>query len=295
MPKFRVRVVEAVLIVSDASLIDTIQINYAAKSFEKRSQAIGVKWCSRSIDETRYTILSRFHHPIFTEATQPSCVIRYLLLLDCEGRIATMRSPAFLDFREKAFEDVEHLLEALIATGKARQVATSSSESLVSSEHVNIEGRLTSVASFPLNACSEEAVTLDEEWSDPDFQLPLIQHESIDQEHLVLEDLMRTAVRTQETRDVQALQIFFMQHSEHEEAIMRRSGFAAERERNFSAIESHTRDHKNIVNFAESILHNTAEGPDRKLRVQQVTLLCRRIIEHVFTYDILLTGALDVD
>ena len=69
----------------------------------------------------------------------------------------------------------------------------------------------------------------------------------------------------------------------------------AERERNFSAIESHTRDHKNIVNFAESILHNTAEGSDRKLRVQQVTLLCRRIIEHVFTYDILLTGALDVD
>ena len=79
MPKFRVRVVEAVLIVSDASLIDTIQINYAAKAFEKRSQAEGVKWCSRSIDETRYTILSRFHHPIFTEATQPSCVVRYLL------------------------------------------------------------------------------------------------------------------------------------------------------------------------------------------------------------------------
>ena len=123
----------------------------------------------------------------------------------------------------------------------------------------------------------------------------MIQHESIDQEHLVLEDLMRTAVRTQETRDVQALQIFFMQHSEHEEAIMRRSGFAAEREGNFSAIESHTRDHKNIVNFAESILHNTAEGSDRKLRVRQVTLLCRRIIEHVFTYDIVLTGALDVD
>jgi hemerythrin len=225
--------------------------------------------------------------------TQLGC--QGLLLLDCEGRIATMRSPAFLDFREKAFEDVEHLLEALIATGKAQQVATSSSESLVSSEHVNLEGRLTSIASFSLNACSEEAVTLDEEWSDPDFQLPLIQHESIDQEHLVLEDLMRTAVRTQETRDVQALQIFFMQHSEHEEAIMRRSGFAAEREGNFSAIESHTRDHKNIVNFAESILHNTAEGSDRKLRVQQVTLLCRRIIEHVFTYDILLTGALDVD
>ena len=225
--------------------------------------------------------------------TQLGC--QGLLLLDCEGRIATMRSPAFLDFREKAFEDVEHLLEALIATGKAQQVATSSSESLVSSEHVNLEGRLTSVASFPLNACSEEEVTLDEEWSDPDFQLPVIQHESIDQEHLVLEDLMRTAVRTQETRDVQALQIFFMQHSEHEEAIMRRSGFAAEREGNFSAIESHTRDHKNIVNFAESILHNTAEGSDRKLRVRQVTLLCRRIIEHVFTYDILLTGALDTD
>ena len=190
---------------------------------------------------------------------------------------------------------MEHLLEPLIAAGKARQVATSSSESLVSSEHVNIEGQLTSVASFSLNACSEEAVTLDEEWSDPDFQLPSIQHESIDQEHLVLEDLMRTAVRTQEIRDVQALKISFVQHSVHEEAIMRRSDFTVGEDSNFSAIESHIRDHKNIVNFAESILHNTAEGSDRKLRVPQVTLLCRRIIEHVFTYDILLTGALDVD
>jgi len=59
-----------------------------------------------------------------------------LLLLDCEGRIATTRSPTFLDFREKAFEGVEHLLEPLIAAGKAQQVATSfvtsSSENLVS-------------------------------------------------------------------------------------------------------------------------------------------------------------------
>lgn len=78
--------------------------------------------------------------------TQLGC--QGLLLLDCEGRIATMRSPAFLDFREKAFKDVEHLLEALIATGKAQQVATSSSESLVSSEHVNLEGRRTSIAFF---------------------------------------------------------------------------------------------------------------------------------------------------
>ena len=36
---------------------------------------------------------------------------------------------------------------------------------------------------------------------------------------------MRTAVRTQEIRDVQALKISFVQHSVHEEAIMRRSDF----------------------------------------------------------------------
>ena len=228
--------------------------------------------------------------------TQLGC--QGLLLLDCEGRIATMRSPAFLDFREKAFEGVEHLLEPLIAAGKARQVATSfvtSSSENLSSEHVNVENRLTSVTSFSLNACSEEADTLDDEWGDSDFQLPSIQHESIDQEHLVLEDLMRTAVRTQEIRDVQALKIFFVQHSVHEEAIMRRSDFTVGGDSNFSAIESHIRDHTNIVNFAESILHNTGEGSDRKLTVPQVTLLCRRIIEHVFTYDILLTGALDVE
>ena len=230
--------------------------------------------------------------------TQLGC--QGLLVLDCEGNIATMRSTAFLDFREKAFEDLEHLLEPLVAAGKARQqIATTpsstSSESLVPSKHLNSNNRLNSISSFSLNACSEEAVSLDENWDSSDFQLPLIQHESIDEEHAVLEGLMRTAVRTQEIGDVQALKIFFVQHSVHEESIMRRSGFTAGEDSNFSAIESHIRDHTNIVNFAESILHNAREGSRRKLTVPQVTLLCRRIIEHVFTYDILLTGTLDVE
>ena len=86
--------------------------------------------------------------------TQLGC--QGLLLLDCEGRIATMRSPAFLDFREKVFEGVEHLLEPLIAAGKAWQVATSfitsSMENLVSSEHVNLESRLTSNSEIPHKA-----------------------------------------------------------------------------------------------------------------------------------------------
>ena len=146
-----------------------------------------------------------------------------------------------------------------------------------------------------MHACSEEAVSLDENWDSSDFQLPLMQHESIDEEHAVLEGLMRTAVRTQEIGDVQALKIFFVQHSVHVESIMRRSGFTVGEDSNFSAIESHIRDHTNIVNFAESILHNAREGSRRKLTVPQVTLLCRRIIEHVFTYDILLTGTLDVE
>ena len=67
-----------------------------------------------------------------------------------------MRSPAFLDFREKVFEGVEHLLEPLIAAGKAWQVATSfvtsSMENLVSSEHVNLESRLTSNSEIPHKA-----------------------------------------------------------------------------------------------------------------------------------------------
>ena len=65
---------------------------------------------------------------------------------------------------------------------------------------------------------------------------------------------MCTAVRTQEIRDVHALRTFFVQHSVHEEGIMRRSAFAVGRDSSFSAIESHIRVHKNIVNFAESIL-----------------------------------------
>ena len=48
---------------------------------------------------------------------------------------------------------------------------------------------------------------------------------------------MRTAVRTQEIRDVQALKISFVQHSVHEEAIMRRSDFTVGEDSNFSAID----------------------------------------------------------
>jgi hypothetical protein len=39
-------------------------------------------------------------------------------VLDAEGRFATQRSPAFLDYREKAFRAVEKMLAPLI--GRAR-------------------------------------------------------------------------------------------------------------------------------------------------------------------------------
>ena len=43
-----------------------------------------------------------------------------------------------------------------------------------------------------------------------------------------------------------------------------------------------------------SLIENVSFRMQRK-DTQTNTLSCRRIIEHVFTYDILLTGALDVD
>ena len=163
-------------------------------------------------------------------------------MLDCEGNIATMRSTAFLDFREKAFEDLEHLLEP----PRCRRQSTAADCNnnpvfyflgkfgpLKASE---LEQSPQFDIFFSLNACSEEAVSLDENWDSSDFQLPLIQHESIDEEHAVLEGLMRTAVRTQEIGDVQALKIFFVQHSVHEESIMRRSGFTVGEDSNFSAL-----------------------------------------------------------
>lgn len=76
---------------------------------------------------------------------------------------------------------------------------------------------------------------------------------------------------------------------------MRRSGFAAGGDSNFSAIDSHVRDHTNIANIAEPVLVNTGEAADGKLTVPQVTLLYSRIIDHAFAYDILCIGALDVD
>ena len=61
---------------------------------------------------------------------------------------------------------------------------------------------------------------------------------------------------------------------------------------NFVAIESHIRDHTNIVNFAESILHDAGQGSRRKSTVSQVTLI-QKDYRTVFTFDILLTGTLD--
>jgi|MDTC01.1.fsa_nt_gb hypothetical protein len=75
---------------------------------------------------------------------------------------------------------------------------------------------------------------------------------------------------------------------------MRRSDFAAGGDSNFSAIDSHVRDHTNIANIAEPVL-DTGEAADGKLTVPQVTLLYSRIIDHAFAYDILCIGALDVD
>jgi len=204
-----------------------------------------------------------------------------LVVLDAEGRFATLRSPAYTQYRDAAFEPVERLLEQLVAYGKPG----------------GEEKRKRKIRDEDAFAVSEErAAVIERPCSDgkccisglPSFELPSVGHAGMDAEHAELEDAMRAAAKSRAVSDVDTLRKLFTEHAEREEELMRRSGFRTGGI--FSVLESHVADHSSIAEVAAKVAAGADD--DRLVPATAVDQLCRRIVEHALTFDMHYKGRL---
>ena len=273
--------------INGARSYDPKEVNFVSICVDNQPKRVAREFQSLYFDGASIVntfIKDREDFPNFP--TQLGC--QGLIVLEDNGKFATIRSSAFLDYREDAFEFVERMLEPLIAMGAtARREVSSSGESSPlekdSSALVISATRATKPIVFVENACSDVPVALDgERYCITDLRLPSVCHQCMDYEHLVIEKLMHTAIQNRDPSDVHALMTEFIEHTAHEEDLIRSSGFGScGGNRNFSAVDSHALDHKAIARLGKSTIETVDSAG--KVTKAAVGRLCRRIFEHIIT------------
>jgi hemerythrin len=221
--------------------------------------------------------------------TQLGC--QGLVVLDADGSFVTMRSPAYLDHRNQAFQTVENALRTLIARAKP---STSSSPAAAANPAAAAAATSAGAAPrrsarFAANACSDDAEPLDDA---DDFELHAVGHAEMDAEHKEIEGLMRDALSSCSRAAMERLAAAFAAHATHEEALLRAAersnGDAEATPEAFRASASHTTDHERVVREIQRVAH-AADGHG-VVAVEAVRGACRAIVEHAVTYDAAYAG-----
>lgn len=227
-----------------------------------------------------------------TFPTQLGC--QGFVVFDERGHFATLRSPSLNKVGPKAFEYVERVLHQLITPAPA-EAGANGNERDADEKKQEEKGNSNSKAKrayFSTNACNPKDApqSLEEESGTQHLlklELPSVGHEAMDAEHAQLEGLMRAALESKKASDVASLKTMFAEHAREEEDLMKRSSFGASGEVSkisvFSALNSHTADHADIVEMAEGVIASaTCCG---KVEESDVRGLCRRIVEHAVAFD----------
>lgn len=219
-----------------------------------------------------------------------------LVVLNGAGEFVTTRSPAYLDLRGGAFRAVERMLEPLIP---AR--AVSSTEAYVAVSVANCPKTSPPpcsqteayVAEVHLaeRTCADCASARDGAYLD----IPSVGHASMDEEHEEINDAMHKLLMNLSISDVHALVALFAKHAEHEETLMRRSGYGIYGGKGTLSgkFESHAADHAAIVVLGTSLIDES--DIDGVLVGSRAEHLCRRIVEHAVEFDSLYAGALQAN
>lgn len=224
--------------------------------------------------------------------TQLGC--QGLVVLDADGSFVTMRSPAYLDHRNKAFQTVEDAVRTLIARAKASTSTSPAAAAKPAAAAANPAATSAAAAPrrsarFAANACSDDAEPLDDA---DDFELHAVGHAEMDAEHAEIEGLMRDALSSCSRAATERLATAFAAHATHEEALLRAAersnGDAEATPEAFRASASHTTDHERVVREIYRVAH-AADGHG-VVAVEAVRGACRAIVEHAVTYDAAYAG-----
>lgn len=153
------------------------------------------------------------------------------IMSDQRGHFVSRKTPAYLDFGERAFEYVEELLEknfGILPLPSRRAVAV-----------------------------EEEKKTAEDVLS-PDWILPSVGVDSMDHEHEQCEEALSLLLSKPSIHSLTTVMELLTEHFQHEETLMKQSGFGNPGEE-FSPFANHVRDHERILDIGYTELGRKSE------------------------------------
>lgn len=150
------------------------------------------------------------------------------VISDKDGYFVTRKSSAYLQLGEKAFRKVESLLETLLQN------------------HNEDEECLP----FSINHKEEMKSDVEVDSSRIVMTPTSVGVESMDQEHQECTDAFNFAIRNTSFKSFQSLYQTLKSHFDHEEKLLHK--YSHDSSSSFSALSSHCKDHKRILDIAEA-------------------------------------------
>eukprot|EP00747_Dinoflagellata_sp_TGD_P091117 gnl/TRDRNA2_/TRDRNA2_164947_c0_seq2.p1 gnl/TRDRNA2_/TRDRNA2_164947_c0~~gnl/TRDRNA2_/TRDRNA2_164947_c0_seq2.p1 ORF type:complete len:273 (-),score=50.22 gnl/TRDRNA2_/TRDRNA2_164947_c0_seq2:141-959(-) len=194
--------------------------------------------------------------------------------LGCQGftifnsahKISVAKTLPWTEYRDRAFRDLESSLRKLVQTP-----ALESALNAPVGQHVKIA-----------NHTSAEEISVD---------VPSVNHAGMDSQHESCAEALRTLTMQRSVVSLRRVRDELAEHFKEEEALLQDSGFGQKVNGNdFSAFDSHAKDHQRIVALADAALlalANVCEASQGSVSEQVVVNLRRAFAEHAQLYDTL--------
>ena len=157
------------------------------------------------------------------------------VIADAQGNFVTRKTPAFLQFGDQAFRRVESILESLVGPlfRPSTKVCSTQQQCTVDPD------------------CGPAMKTGVISRSTP---VPRIGIDSMDEEHERCDKALEALLTLPTVSNLRTVLNELQHHFDHEEGLVVMHGFGGDPKDPFSALHSHMKDHKNILDFVESAM-----------------------------------------
>ena len=149
------------------------------------------------------------------------------VIADAKGDFVSRKTSAFLQYGDQAFRQVESILESLVgpAYGSSIKVCSTQQCAMIESPALN-----------------------------QDFLVPSIGVDIMDEEHERCDKALEALLNRPTDSNLRTVLKELQHHFDHEEGLLVLHGFGGNPKDPFSALHSHIKDHKNILNLVEAAM-----------------------------------------
>jgi hemerythrin len=154
------------------------------------------------------------------------------VVADGKGNFVSRKTVAFLQYGDEAFRRVESMLESLVGP---------------------------SFGSSTMTPSTRPGTMMEGPTSKQHCSVPSIGIDSMDEEHERCDKALEVLLKRPTVSNLRTVLNELRHHFDHEEGLLVLHGFGGDPKDPFSALHSHIKDHKNILDLVESAIATTSQ------------------------------------